>query len=151
MSYASLDELKVWLGSNADPPGEYEQLTDRVDIDTANDVVGQKALDDADGVINGYLMMRYETPVSTSTYPAVAASLNGACLRIASWILWQHPARKSIPERARQAYEEIIKWLQAISAGEIVLPLPAIESPRGTTAQAIGDQRVFTRDSMRGL
>lgn len=155
MSYATLDDLKQWLGSRVNPPGLYDQLTDRVDATTADDAVGQEILDAAHGEVNGWIARRYAVPVDASTDATSAQQLKGVTLNIAEYKAWaSNPVRKTIPERVADNYATAVKWLTAVTSGKAALP-GAAEIPaatiNGPKATAIGHEQRFTEDALKDL
>lgn len=142
MAYATLAELKARLGSNASPPGLYEQLTDRVSGTTANDAVGQALLDEAAALVDAYLARRYAVPIDASGDALLAAWLRGAALDLAVYSAWaQSPLR---PETLRRVVDERaarIAMLEAIAAGRADLP-----AANGAPASASGGSMSATVD-----
>lgn len=155
MAYATLDDLKLRLGSNTSPPGLYEQLTDRVNSTTANDAVGQDVLDAAHGEVNGWIAKRYAVPVDVSSDTTLAQRLKGVTLDIAEHNAWSsNPIRKTIPDRVTDNYAAATKWLTAVGAGKADLPgvteIPAT-TVNGPKAIAIGHEQRFTEEAMKEL
>ena len=158
MAYATLTDLKLRLGSNTTPPGLYEQLTDRVDLTTANDAVGQEILDAAHGEINGYLARRYVVPVDVTADATLAQQLKGVALAIATKVAWENsPGRFTLPRKFTEAmsgYNQAILWLKDVAAGKVILPAvaaPAAATAEGASATAVGHAQVFTEEAMEGL
>lgn len=154
-SYASLAQLKAHVGSAADPPGLYEQLTDLVASRSGDDAVGQQRLDDAEAFINGRLGGRYRTPVDASADEALASSLRACALAIAAWNLYaNHPDKPRVRDSVRAEYDRWVGWLDRVASGASALP-GAAELPgpvsAGPPAVAIGHKRVFTEEALKGL
>jgi len=150
MSYATLDELKQRLGTDI-----YGQLTDRVNGEVADDDVGNAILDGAHGTINGFVARRFLVPVDVSTDTSLAQFLRKHTLNVAEYDAWaEWPFRSEINERVKFNYQETIRVFRDIAAGKAELPgAAAIPSANvtGPSAIAIGEARIFTKDSMKGL
>lgn len=156
MAYATLQNLKDRLGSSTSPVGMYQRLTDRVSLATANDTVGQELVDQAEGVINGYLAGRYLTPVNVAVDAALATTLRDLTLAIAGFKAYTtHPVLAAqVAAAVRAAYDEAISLLKRIADGKAALP-GAVEIPSpvssGSPATAAGSPRVTTDDNMAGM
>lgn len=94
---------------------EIRQLTDRAlpALGAIDTVVLDRALTDADGIINRYLGARFTVPL-TASYPADV--VRTAC-DIARYTLHD----LSAPENVRQHYEDAIKWLREVADGKLPL------------------------------
>lgn len=154
-SYATLAQLKTHVGASVDPPGVYDQFTDLVNSVTADDAVGQQRVDDAEGFINGKLGARYRTPIDVSVDAALAQTMRSCTLAIAAWNLYmQHPAKPRVRRVTELEYQRWSTWLDQVAAGGAALPggteIPGPVSS-GATATAVGEERVFTSESMQGL
>lgn len=142
MSYASQQDL-------IDRFGELEliQLTDRVAIPPAavNATVVDRALADADALIDGYLKAAYELPLAT-TPPALVKAASD----IARFYLW---GDRADPKGAiRAAYDDALKWLGNVARGIVRLEADGVAAPAAVegNARVSGSDPVFTRDSLRG-
>ena len=156
MAYATLQNLKDRLGSSTSPVGMYQRLTDRVSMATANDAVGQELVDQAQGVVNGYLAGRYLTPVDVSADTTLAVTLRDLTLAIAAFKAYaSHPLLAAqVAPAVRAAYDEAISLLKRIADGAAALPGAAeIPSPvsSGSPATAVGSPRVTTDVNMAGM
>lgn len=154
--YATLTDFKSKLGSNVTPPGRYEQLTDLVNQTTADDLVGMALLNRADATVNQKLARRYQVPIDAGEDVMLANWLKDIVLAIAAWSAWaDHPRlKKEMPGPIQTRYDEVMKTLQSIAAGEEVPPsagvLPVSQS-MGPVAEAVGSERVFTDEALDGL
>lgn len=146
-TYATLAELKDYLGSTT----LYPQLTDRVTGASADDVVGQNALDGAEALMNSYLGVVYDVPVAV-TDSQVAKLLKNCALDLAEYELWQAGGtkRNETPQRVTDSYDNWIDFLQRIAAGKAVLPSAAALDPSDTAPAATfgSHTRVFTERTM---
>lgn len=106
----------------------------------------QNALADATEFVNGFVSDRYSVPLSPLPQMIVRITCS-----IARFYLWGDEAVKdSVMERD---YKQAEKTLQSIRSGQITIgsnaaPAPAADSQGG---EVFGPERIFTRDSMRGL
>ena len=153
MAYASLAEFQMRLGTCESPPAAYQQLTDRRDATTGNDVVGQEILDSAHGQLHAYLAKRYTVPVDVSADPTLAQFLKYVVLDLATYHAWQsHPMRDKMKESVGDAYRNMISFLNRIADGNAALPGQA-EVPEatsgGASAVAFGDEPTFTKDTLK--
>jgi phage gp36-like protein len=110
MAYASQADMIDRFGTV-----EIQQLTDRelpalgeIDADVLD-----RALADADGIVDRYLCARYSVPLAP-TYPTDIVRI--AC-DIARYMLHDLGA----PESVRQHYEDALKWLAAVAEGKLPL------------------------------
>lgn len=155
MSYATLQNLKDYLGAGTSPLGAYNRLTDRVAGTTANDAVGQELVDLAQGEVNSWLGRRYVTPIDASADATLAQTLRDFTLAIAGYKAYAlHPRRPTPQQSIKEHYEAALERLKAIANGAAALPgATPIPGPTtgGAAATAVGDERVFTREAMEGL
>lgn len=110
MAYAALDDLLTRFGED-----EVRELSDRCrpPLGQVDAQVCQRALDDADGVINRYLGARYAVPL-TSPWPADIVRI--AC-DIARYVLHDLAA----PDNVRRHYDDAIAWLKMVGEGKLPL------------------------------
>lgn len=121
-------------------------LTDRAAIpagvvDTA---VLDRALADADAVIDGYLAARYALPLAS--VPALVSDL---AMSLAVYRLHTHEPDAKIT----RDHEAALRMLRDIAGGTVKLAVAGVESPGtgGTGARATDRARDMTPDSMTGL
>lgn len=158
MAYATLTDLKLRLGQNISStnPGLYDQATSRVPPwTTADDTVGQAALDWSEARVNAKVNVRYEIPVSLSD-GQTAAMLLGLVLDLAAYHLYAtHPHEgNEVPARIQSAYDDAVETLNQIAEGKCVLPSATLlpgPSVLGTVALAGGDAVVFDEAARSGL
>jgi len=124
---------------------ELVQLTDRSNppADIIDDTVLNRALDDADSVINGYLSARYTLPLAT-----VPTSLSRYAADIARFFLYDDSAT----ERVEKAYDKAISFLKDVSRGIASVGADqAGEKPVDSNqAQMVSGGRIFSRENTRG-
>jgi phage gp36-like protein len=94
--------------------GELIQLTDRTGAGVINDTVLNRAINDADGEINGYLAGRYALPLA-STPPVLTLK---AC-DMARYYLYE----EAVPDVVKERYANAIAWLKGVAKGDISLGL----------------------------
>lgn len=115
MPYATVNDLQDRLGE-----ARLVQLTDLVDpplglVDTA---VAQKALDDADAEIDGYLVGRYALPLADP----VPAVLRVHAITLAHGRL----LGAQIDEATATEVKATRAWLMAVAKGDVVLLPPSV-------------------------
>lgn len=138
MTYAARADMILTFGER-----ELVQLTDRADppAEMIDDTVLQNALDWAEGLINGYLKLRYALPLS-----GFHQILQGLAQDVAYWRLHREPV-----EEVRKRYEAAIKTLKDLSEGRLGLPDEAGLEPAGQdgTVLITSEERLFSRRKMR--
>ncbi len=137
MSYASQQAMIDRFSET-----ELVQLTDRAGANTIDVAVLQRALDDADAEINGYLASRYTLPLAT-----VPQILVGYASDIARYRLYDDRASEQVTQR----YSQAISFLKLLATGKISLgvPIGADPQPSGGGAAIAGDCPTFTRESLK--
>ena len=134
--YATLQNMLDRFGET-----EIAQLTDIGEVATGGVVqaVLDRALEDADAEINGYLAARYTLPL-TST-PTL---LVGIASDIARYRLY----RDQVSETVNARYKAAVKLLENIAAGKVSLGLDASSAPAPVSDSVhFGTPtRVFARD-----
>jgi phage gp36-like protein len=147
MSYITVDEFILLLD-----PKDVSELSDDASGGSAAEETIQPLLDQATGVCDSYIAVKYTTPLANPS-----DGVKFACTRIASYFL--HLRRPfTVSESVKEAYDEAIKWLEALAAGDVVLPIPpASQSPRAAGYFG-GESRIFqgkshgnTCDKMHGF
>lgn len=125
--YATLDEFKSWLGSQASAtaPGQFQQLTGRLDGKTGSDPVGTTALENASGIIDSYIAGRYSVPLTT-----VPDAIRLCCIRLAAYdAAIGSGIRDDVIARLKLGADDCVKWLDKIASGQITLPSITESSP----------------------
>lgn len=150
MAYVTIEQLEQRLGSTL-----YARLTDRIAGTTADDVVAQQIVDEAEAQANSFLATRFATPIDLGLYPQVAAALRARVLDVAEFLAWKSsPFVTDVPERLRVLHEEARQWLMALADGRVALPggvQPASRGQSETTPLYSAPPRVFTSESLDGL
>lgn len=127
---------------------ELIQLTDRANRPptTIDDVVVNRAIGDAAAEIDSYLAKVYALPIAV-----VPTVLERKAADIARYFLHGKAVEKDGP--VATAYREAIAWLRDVSRGLVEIDTGG-EKPAqagGGSVKASAPNRVFTRDSMRGM
>ena len=110
---------------------------------TALALIGQKLLD-ADSVIDGYLLSRYQTPLAV-----VPRLIVGVACNLARYALYDDIATEQITQR----YKDAVKLLEAINTGKINLgknDSQVAPQDHGSVKCAAPD-RVFNASSLEGF
>ena len=121
---------------------ELAQLTDRDAGTTIDDTVVNRALADADSLINGYLQTRYTLPLSS-----VPPVLEGVASDIARYYLFEDRA----PEIVEARYKDRVGWLKDVSTGKASLGLDAAGDETATETGTVdynANDRVFDKDTL---
>lgn len=107
--------------------------------------VVEQALDDADGLINGYLKSAGLT-VPLSPAPSV---LTAKAAAIARYYLYKDKAT----DKVRTDYEDAVAWLKDVAAGRVALGdvATAGATPSQGTVKFVGGRRLFTDRSLEDL
>lgn len=141
MTYCTLAQLTDRFGEPM-----LVELTDRAEeptneIDT--DVV-DRALADADALIDGYLKGRYQLPLAAT--PPLLADL---ALAIAVYKLH----RNTVSDKVKDDYAQALKTLGQIAAGTVRLDVAGIEpTSSGATGVRVTDRaRDLTPENMEGF
>ena len=142
MTYATLAQLIDRVGEPM-----LIDLTDRGEVATGAIVaaVVERALVDADALIDGYLAARYQLPLSVT--PALITDVAQA---VALWKL-----HVTTPEdKIKLDYEAALKTLREIGQGLIRLPDAQGLEPASSGASGVivtDRERPFTADNMKGF
>jgi phage gp36-like protein len=143
MSYATQQDLVDRFGSR-----ELIQLTDRSNVPptTIDDTVVTRALGDADALIDSYIGKIYTLPLAD-----VPAVLTKTAADIARYYLRGESVDKDSPVAI--AFNQALSWLKDVSRGLVRLDDGGEEPDQagGGAVRTRGPDRVFTRDTLRGL
>jgi phage gp36-like protein len=132
MSYISLDEFILLLD-----PKDVSELSDDASGGSAAEETIQPLLDQATGVCDSYIAVKYTTPLDDPS-----DGVKFACTRIASYFL--HLRRPfTVSESVKEAYDEAIKWLEALAAGDVVLPIPPAANAGRASGYFDAEERIF--------
>lgn len=125
-TYATLSDLVLRFGER-----ELAQLSNRSGLDVIDDAVVARALEDANAEAHAYLATRYPVPVAP--VPALLARL--VC-DIARYRLYDDAA----PEEVRKRYEDAVRLLRSIAAGDVSIGAPEATPTHAQTATVVAPQ-----------
>jgi len=136
MTYATQQNMIDRFGQE-----ELTQLTDRTRSGGIDAAVVDRALADADAVINGYVSAKYTLPLSP-----VPAGLERIACDIARYGLYDDRAT----EQVKQRYDAAITFLKDVAKGTATLgPDAANQAPSITGGpQHSAPERIFTHDTL---
>lgn len=142
MTYSSLAQLTDRTGLNM-----MIMLTDRGDVPlgVVDTTVVDRALAEADAMIDGYLAVRYVLPLAST--PSLLADL---ATSIALWKL--HVTQPE--DKVVRDYNDALKALRDISVGTLRLPDVAGLEPASSGAGGVqinDRERPFTESNMKGF
>ena len=150
MAYVVISAFQDRLGSLM-----YARLTDRVNGNAANATVAQQILDEADAEINSYLSRRYVTPVDTTGDGLLAQMLQSRTLDAAEYHAWRNsPFTSDLPARVKEAYRQLLDWLENVQLGRIVLSAARAATAaleESETPRYVSRPRSFTAEEMGGM
>lgn len=135
MAYATQADLEDAFAAD-----EIRQLADRDRDGVADSNVIAAVLARADSMIDSYLGGRYALPIT----PIPTVLMATAC-DLARYWLYDDAA----PERVRDSYEDAVGFLKDVSAGRVLLQLPAAaaDASAGSPAYSAPDP-VFSSDTL---
>ena len=149
-NYASTTELWTRYASTT----EAAYATDTESTGVPSETVGADVIGGAEGWINGYLAVRYETPVSVAS---LAASPETARL-LKAITLDRSEANMQLrsPKRSEMIKERMAEWkefLEGIAAGRIEMPgaVPLPSSTSATVASWSTFDRAYDSDDVRDV
>lgn len=141
MDYSTLDDLKEQLSED-----ELIGLTDDADAGVIDTSVTDRAISDANAVIDGYCKTKYTVPLEP--VPDIIRKIS---VDLAIYNLF---SRKGdvIPEMRIERYKNAIKFLEHISIGKITLGVdtPAPSTDGGPEATKKKTDRIFTMGDDEG-
>lgn len=141
MSYCTQQDLIDRYGES-----ELIELTDREQVGEINTAILDRAISDADGEIDGYLI-KFVRPIA----PVPKVLVRIAC-DITRFYLYDDQATDLVEKR----YFNAVKFLQGVSRGEISIGVdvagvtPESSTGGGKPQMAVG-QRVFNSDTLKGF
>lgn len=140
--YATPDNMLSRFGEQ-----DLTLLTEREDSvpGEINFVLLEQALRDASAEIDGYIAGRYVLPLTT-----VPAVLERNCCDIARYFLYGDKA----PEQVEKRYTAVVKFLTAVSKGDISLGLATTGETAGQSELTVSIESagsVFGRKSAKGF
>jgi phage gp36-like protein len=144
MAYSDLTTLQQRM-----PEQVIIDLTDDQHTGLVNEDPVDRAIADADTEIDSYLAGRYPVPVDPAS-----ALLQRLSLDLSVEILYGRRPDLDMPEAVKTAAKNARALLARIAAKDAHLPGVAEADTSGTSssgAMFIGNERLFTRDSLKGM
>jgi phage gp36-like protein len=139
MPYATLDDLKKILNETV-----LIDLTDDAGDGVIDTAVVDNSLEAADVEIDAYLGERYGLPLNPA--PPIVAKMAGD---LAVFNLYSR--REGPPDHWQVRYNNVIKLLGRIQAGDVGLGLGDPAAAVSDGAEVISEDRIFTRDSLKNF
>jgi phage gp36-like protein len=140
MAYTDENELRKRFGDV-----EIDQLSDPLRTGQPDTEVTERAIADADALINAHLSARYSLPLAS--VPAVLVTI--AC-DVARFKLWHRNA----PQEVRDRYDDALDQLKMFAQGLLTLPPDAItgdaQPVQSIKTAAFAPERIFTADKLSG-
>lgn len=139
MTYCTIDQLQARYGLPL-----LLQVSDRGDTfpTEPDQALFDRAIADADALIDGYLAGRYALPLAAT--PAILVDLSQAIA-----IYKAHPSVAA--EKIRKDHDDALKILKGIAGGEIRLDVAGVE-PEGTASNEVltnEPERPLSADTMK--
>jgi phage gp36-like protein len=138
MIYATIQDISDRYGQGVlaavDRDGDSQADTGALD----------KALADASALIDSYLSQRYTLPL-----PVVPEIVKRTCVDLALYQVVRGGTQAAEDYRLRN--EDAISWLRNIATGMAALDLPAPQQASGNQVRFTGQERQFTRDTLKGF
>ncbi len=122
MAYAAQSDLLTRMSID-----ELTKLTDDEKTSQPNATTIASDLDEASGIIEGFVRNRYQVPLQPGM------EVMRICRDITVYLLYSRRPQKMKIE-VRQAYEDAMAMLRAISKGEVQLDQPATTPAASTSA-----------------
>jgi len=127
----------------------YIQLTDDAGSGSADlDVVNAARLE-AEGEADSYFARRYTVPIDLVLHSNVSSLIKGFVLDLVEYRM--HTRRPPVTADVIAKHERAVDWFEAIARGDVELPSVLTVSPNAATgiaAQAVGDDRVLSREEL---
>lgn len=139
MAYATSQNIEDRYGSI-----ELLLVCDRDGDGSADTGVADNALDDATDEIDIYIGAKYDLPLATT--PSILTRL---CVDIAMYRLASNAGAAS--EQKRERYEDAVRTLKAIAAGQASLGIDAPPESISHDVRVVAATRQFTRSKLDGI
>jgi phage gp36-like protein len=144
MSYATLANILEQL---AEP--DLISLTDDAQTGEVNEAVVAWALNGADSMIDAHCHGRYRVPFNP--VPKLATKY---AADLAIYNLYARRTHVEVPEVVKDRNTQALAYLKRVQTGDASMGLDAAPVTVATESQSglmPGNERIFTRDKMRGL
>jgi len=136
MAYCTVQDLIDRYGET-----EILELTDRDQSGEVDETVAGRAIDDAAAEVDGYIGGKYDLPLSSP--PQVLTRITAD---IARYRLYDNLATDEV----RNRYEDALRFLKAVSKGEVSLGVSPPPESSGSVHVSKG-RRVFDADGLEGF
>lgn len=142
MPYSTLTDLEKLI-----PEAVIIQLTDDENAGSVNQARVDEAIAQADAEIDSYCGGRYTVPFVT--VPDIARKIS---VDIAIYNLYSRKVEE-IPQTRAERYKNSIRQLGDIATGKITIGEPEADVPEagGVQTNTTADDRIFTKDSLKGF
>jgi phage gp36-like protein len=144
VTYATQQDMERYFGAT-----EVLIAADRDGDGEADTNVIQTALDSATQELDSYVGVRYTLPLQTTPPPEI---LTHICCDVAMYRMSVNTG--SMTDEKRTRYEDAIKWLAKLAAGNVTLGYTETEaetSEGSMETSSDNSARLFTRSKMQGL
>lgn len=140
-NYATEANVEAQFGVN-----EAQLAGDQAGTSNAEEITAAwlKALTDATAEMDSYLSVRYDLPF-TSTPPVVERVCGDIGMYRISF------TSHTLTDEKRVRYEDALKWLKGVAAGEVDLGLEEVDQAVEASPELVADDRLFTRTTLQGL
>ncbi len=155
MSYTTNAKLKARFENDE----AVAALTDTLEETGAPDeAVLTEVREDADGIVDSYLAVRYQVPITTTGHTVLENRLDSLTLDIAANNLLERGDQVS--EAKQRRHDRAIAYLEKVSEGKLDLPVGATLASTdsrdpliayGGPGTSSDSKRIFTRDTTEGL
>ncbi len=141
MAYSTLSDIKERI-----PERVIIQLTDDDKIGAVDLAKVDAAIAQADARIDAYCGKRYQVPFAT--VPAIITEISAD---LAVYYIYSRKAEK-IPEARAERHKAQIDLLKDIAKGVVTLGAEPVPEPKsGVSASYSGNDRLFSRDKLKGM
>lgn len=140
MAYCTLADLLERI-----PEETIIQLTDDTDSGLVDQSKVDAAIARADEEINAWCGSRYLVP-----FASVPAVVPGLSADMAIYFLYGRTVDE-VPEARKDGYKNAVRLLEKIASGQISLGVAAVPETSQLTAEFSGNERIFSRDKLRGM
>ena len=118
---------------------------DRDNDGVADPGVVDKALADATVLMDSYIQKKYDLPLPAPT-PEILAPV---CVDVAWYKLSSTPGMMT--EEIERRHKDAIRWLENLAKGLVSLGVDQSPPSAGGGVQVESKERVFTRDTLKGI
>lgn len=141
--YATLADILEQMAE-----AELIALTDDAGLDAVDETVVDRAIANAVTVIDAHCGDRYTVPFSP-----VPDLVRMYAVDLAAYNLYSRRTHVPVPEVITERQRQALAFLRLVQKGEASVGVPPVSSVAGESNSALipGNERLFSRDKMRGL